>query len=92
MPNEILKYELRAGWLGLPQAFSPFDLIGVAMGAAMIYSGASTRAPRWLPIALGGVMMFIHSQRFFYAPQDRAGLVRLMRALDVTPEELTGSL
>lgn len=87
--NNLTRWELRAGWLGIPRPFSAFDLIGVAMGAAMIYTGASPRAPRWLPIALGGTMIFIHAQRFFYAPQDRAGLMALMRELEVTPAELT---
>lgn len=86
--SELSKYELRSGWLGLPEPWHPLDLIGVAMGAAIIWSAVDRRAPRWVPIALGGVMVFIHSQRFFHAPQTRDGLMRLLQSLDVTPAEL----
>lgn len=79
MPTGLQKYELRSGWLGLPEPFHPLDLLGVAMGSAIIWS---------VPIALGGIMVFIHSQRFFHAPQTRDGLARLLKSLDVKASDL----
>lgn len=88
---EMMKYELRSGWLGLPDQYQPLDFLGVALGAYFIFS-ATDKAPRALTVGLGALMVYIHSRRFLYAPRDRAGLVRLLRSLDVTPQELTGEL
>ncbi len=88
MATEIQKYEYRSGWLGLPKPFHPFDLIGVSMGALIIWSAVDNRAPKWVPIALGGIMVYIHSQRFFNAPQSRDGLIRLLDATGVSAREL----
>lgn len=90
--NELVKQELRGGWLGVGEPFQPLDFFGAALGAYMIYTGATDRSPRWLTIGLGGVMIWIHTRRFFFAPKDRAGLIQLLRSLDVTPQELTGRL
>lgn len=90
--DPLLKQELRGGWLGVGEAYQPLDFLGMALGAYFIFSGVSDRAPRWLTIGLGGVMIYIHSRRFFYAPKTREGLIRLLRDLDVTPQELTGAL
>ena len=84
----LLRDELRAGWLGMPRKFGALDAMGATMGAYFIYAGTTQRAPQWLTISLGAIMVYIHTRRFLYAPQDREGLYRLMRALDVSPEEI----
>ncbi len=82
--NEVLKHELRGGWLGVPEAYHPFDALGAGMGAWFIYDAVQyPRRTAWVNIALGAIMIYIHSQRFFYAPQDKAGLDRLLNALDI---------
>ena len=86
--NDLLKQEFRGGWLGVPDAYQPLDFLGIALGAYFLYAGATNKAPNWLTAALGGVMIFIHSQRFFYAPRDRAGLIRIAKALDLTQQDL----
>lgn len=85
---ELLRQEFRGGWLGIPEQFSAIDFLGAALGAYFIWAGATGRAPRWSLAALGGIMVYIHVQRFAYAPQTREGLINLLRALDVAPEEL----
>lgn len=84
----LMKSELRGGWLGIPQRFEPLDFLGVAMGSYFVYQGATNRGPDWLTISIGAIMVYIHTRRFLYAPQDREGLVRLLRDLEVKPEEL----
>ena len=84
----LLREELRSGWLEMPERYQLLDFLGVALGSYFIYAGATDRAPRWLTIALGGVMVYIHSQRFFYAPRTRGGLFRLLQALEIDPAEL----
>ena len=87
--NELVKTELRQGWLGVPKAFQPFDAIGVAMGGYFIWDGVNTRRPTsWLSISLGAIMIYIHSQRFLYAPQDKVGLNRLLTDLDLTTSDI----
>lgn len=88
MDNEILRQELRGGWLGIPEPYSLIDFMGAALGTYFIWAGATGRAPRWSLAAIGGVMLYIHVQRFAYAPQTRAGLVNLLNALEVRPDEL----
>jgi hypothetical protein len=90
--TELLKQELRGGWLGIGDAYQPLDFLGVALGAYFIYAGASKKAAPVLTIGLGALMIYIHSRRFFYAPKSRDGLIRLLKQLDVTPQELTGDL
>ena len=85
--NDLLKQELRGGWIGVGDAYQPLDALGMALGAYFIYAGATNKAPNWLTAALGGVMIYIHTQRFFYAPTDRAGLIRLAKALDLTSKD-----
>lgn len=75
----MLEQEIRGGWLGVPEAFHPLDFLGVALGS--YFAWQSWRDGRPLGIALGGLMVYIHAQRFFMAPQDRAGLERLLASL-----------
>lgn len=90
--DQLTQDELRGGWLGIPRPFTPLDFMGAALGAYFIFAGATGRAPRWTLTALGSMMIYIHVQKFFYAPQTREGLVRLLRDLDVTPEEIASDL
>ena len=90
--NDLIKQDLRSGWLGVPTVYEPLDFLGVALGSYFIYQGVTHRAPDWVTISLGAIMVYIHSRRFFYAPQTRDGLIRLMKHLDVTPEQITGAL
>ena len=85
--NELLRQELRAGWLGVGKAYQPIDGLGMALGAYFLYAGATKKAPCWLTATLGGVMIFIHAQRFLYAPKDRAGLIRLAKTLNLTQRD-----
>ena len=86
MPD-LLKQELRSGWLGVGDAYQPLDALGIALGAYFLYAGATKKAPCWLTATLGGIMIFIHSQRFLYAPKDRAGLIRLAKALNLSQQD-----
>jgi len=86
--TDMMKYELRSGWLGMAKKFQPLDLLGAALGSYFIFQGVTNRAPNWLTIALGSLMVYIHTQRFFLAPSDKAGLIQLLKGLDITPEEL----
>ena len=90
--TEFMQQELRGGWLGIGDAYQPIDFLGVALGAFAIYAGLTGRAPRGLTVAVGVGLVYIHSRRFLYAPKDRAGLVKLLQSLDVTPQELTGEM
>lgn len=85
--TELMQQELRGGWLGVSDAYQPLDALGMALGAYFLYAGATKKAPCWLTATLGGVMIFIHSQRFLYAPKDRAGLIRLAKALKLTQKD-----
>lgn len=87
--QDLLKHELRGAWLGMPAAYHPFDFIGAGMGAYFLWDGARYRRPTsWISISLGAIMMYIHTQRFFYAPQDQAGLYRLLNALEIRPDDI----
>lgn len=92
MPNELLKAELRGGWLGVPEAYTAYDFLGFALGSYFIIDGVvqitaeRKKKPNWWPIArigLGAIMFYIHTQRFFYAPQSKEGLQKLLTALDI---------
>jgi hypothetical protein len=85
--TELLRQELRGGWLGVGKAYQPLDALGMALGAYFLYAGATKKAPDWLTATLGGVMIFIHAQRFLYAPKDRAGLIRLAKTLKLTQKD-----
>lgn len=87
MNNELLRQELRAGWLGVGDAYQPLDLLGAGLGAYFLYAGATGKAPKWLTATLGGLMIFIHTQRFLYAPKDRSGLIRLAKTLKLTQKD-----
>jgi hypothetical protein len=86
--SPLLEQELRGGWLGVPHRYHALDFLGIALGAYFIWAGATGRAPRWSLAALGGIMVYIHAQRFFFAPQSREGLIRLLDELRITPEEI----
>jgi len=86
--TEWQRYELRSGWFGMAEKFQPIDALGVALGSYFIYQGVTNRAPKWLTVSLGAIMIYIHATRFFIAPQDKQGLVKLLNAMDVTPAEL----
>jgi len=88
----LLADELRGGWLNVPRAYSLLDFLGAALGSYFLWAGATGRAPRWSLAAIGGIMIFIHTQRFFYAPQSADGLRRLVAALDLQPEEVRAAL
>ncbi len=88
--TQLLQEELRSGWLGVPRQYQALDAMGALMGAYFIYEGTTGRGPRWLTVSLGAVMVYIHTRRYLYAPQDKEGLYRLMRSLDLSPEEVCG--
>ena len=92
MPQDLIKQDLRSGWLEIGMKWQPLDFLGVALGSYFLYDGVTHKGKDWITIALGAIMIYIHSQRFFYAPQSREGLIRLLNDLQVTPEELTGQL
>ena len=91
-PIQIVKDEFRGGWLGMPEPFEVIDLLGFSLGAYFTWAAVTKKGPDWLSIALGGIMMYIHSQRFFYAPKTRAGLINILNQLDLTPADITGEL
>ncbi len=91
-PLPIVKSEFRGGWLGLPEQFELIDLLGFGLGAYFLYDGVTRKGPQWLTISLGAIMIYIHTQRFFYAPQTKAGLINLLKSLDITPEQIAGEL
>lgn len=86
--NDLIKQELRGGWLGMPRQFEAIDFLGFALGSYFLYDGVTNKGPRWVTISLGAIMIYIHSQRFFYAPTTKEGLVNLLENLNVTPEEV----
>lgn len=91
--NDLMKQELRGGWLGMPRRFSPLDLAGAGLGAYMTFMGVRElqRARNWqgmLAIGLGAMMIWIHTQRFFLAPQDQGGFIRLATDLGITQTDL----
>ena len=90
--NDLLKQELRSGWLGIDNPYQPLDFLGAALGSYFIWNAVTGKGEPWVNIALGSIMVFIHTKRFFFAPSDREGLIRLLQQLDVTPEEISGQL
>lgn len=87
--NELLQHELRGAWLGFPNAYHVMDATGVVMGAYFLWDGVKYKRPTaWVSISLGAIMIYIHAQRFFYAPQTKDGLVRLMNALEIDKQDL----
>lgn len=92
MQTDLLKGELRHGWLGVPEVFTPYDFLGAALGAYFIYQGATKQCNPLVNVGLGSVMLFIHTQRFFYAPRTKDGLIKLLKALDVKEEDIKGAL
>ena len=85
--NEFLSQELRGGWLGIPEPYHPLDFLGVGLGSYFLWQ--STKDERMLGQALGVLMIWIHAQRFLYAPQTREGLDRLMESLGVEWSDVT---
>lgn len=91
MPD-LIKQEFRGGWLGMPRQFEVIDFLGLALGSYFLYDGVTGKGPQWLTISLGTIMIYLHTQRFFYAPTTKAGLVNLLKSLDVTPEEVARAM
>lgn len=89
--NELIKQEMRGGWLGMPRPFELIDLLGIALGSYFIYEGVTGKGPQWITISLGAIMVYIHSRRFVYAPQTKAGLTNLLQQLDIKPDELNAT-
>jgi hypothetical protein len=78
----LVKQEMK-NYLGIPQRFQAIDFLGVIMGAIFFmdaYRRIIKRKPLnpFLPLSLGVVMIWIHSTRFFYAPQTRQQLDKLL--------------
>lgn len=91
--NELVRQELKSGWLGMPGKFSPLDFAGAGLGAYMTFMGVRElqRARSWqgmLAVGLGAMMIWIHTQRFFLAPQDQGGFIRLATDLGITQTDL----
>ena len=80
--------ELRQGWLAVPEAYTPYDFLGAALGAYFLWDGVTGKGPNWMNIALGSIMVYIHTQRFFYAPQTQAGVERLLKSVGIKKEDL----
>jgi len=73
-------------WLGRPARYHLLDFLGVALGS--YFAWRSWRAGSWLGTGLGVVMIGIHSTRFFYAPQDPAGLTRLLESVGLSWDDV----
>ena len=68
-----IKREEVANWLGTPRKYQAIDFLGVGLGSYFLWealksSGKRTGVP-WINVGLGAIMVYIHSERFFYAPQ-----------------------
>ena len=85
--NQLLKDELRGGWLGAPRQYALLDFLGIALGGYILWAGATRRAPDWALTSIGAIMVYIHTQRFVYAPQTGEGLRELVRAVGISPEQ-----
>ena len=94
MNGDLLQQEHRGGWLGMPRKYSIIDLSGAMLGGYMGYMGyreLQRNRNAWqgiLALALGGVMIWIHTQRFFYAPQDQRGFIKLAQEMGITQTDL----
>lgn len=82
----LLHQEIRGGWLGRPVPFHPLDFLGVGLGTFFLWR--SWRDGRTLGMALGALMIAIHSVRFFYAPTDPEKLHRLVESVGLRWEDL----
>lgn len=86
---ELLVEELRGGWLNVPRAYTAFDWFGVGLGGFMAYLGTRQPGPLGhVAVALGAVMVWIHAQRFLYAPASHAGFAQLARAIGMNQSDL----
>ena len=65
--ENLIKQEFRGGWLGMPRRFEVIDFLGIALGSYFLYDGVTKKGPQWVTISLGTIMIYLHSQRFFYA-------------------------
>lgn len=54
---------------GRPEKFQIVDAIGIAYGSLFLFHAATGKVPPWLVAAVAGTMVYIHSERYFYAPQ-----------------------
>ncbi len=82
----LLQQELRGAWLGRPARYHLLDFLGVALGSFFLWRSWRDRRP--LAMGLGALMIVIHSTRFFYAPQDPAGVARLLRSVGLTWDDV----
>ena len=55
--------------IGRPEKWQVIDFIGIAYGAYFIWDGWSRPRPKVLNVMIGSTMVYIHAERFFYAPQ-----------------------
>jgi len=90
--NDLIKQELRGGWLGIPRQFEAIDFFGFALGSYFLYDGVTNKGPQWITMSLGAIMIYIHTRRFLYAPTTKAGLINLLESLDATPEEIARAI
>lgn len=64
-----IKTEERRVAAGVPLRFQLIDGLGVLLGGWFIAETLRRPDPSWINVGLGAVMVYIHSERFFYAPQ-----------------------
>ncbi len=55
--------------LGRPKKWQAVDFTGISYGAAVLFLATKYRLPKWVNL-MGLSMLYIHSRRFFYAPQE----------------------
>lgn len=63
---EQLREEEIRNWIGTPARYQLLDFLGVGLGSYFLWEGWGRNN---FNVALGAIMIFIHSQRFLYAPQ-----------------------
>lgn len=55
--------------LGRPKKWQAVDFMGMSYGASVLFLAFKYRLPKWVNL-MGWSMVYIHSRRFFYAPQE----------------------
>ncbi len=61
--------------LGRPRKWQLLDFMGVAYGTYFIWESWTRRKPNLTNIMIATTMLYIHSERFFYAPQRKRDIV-----------------
>lgn len=64
-----IKAEEARNFLGAPRKYQLIDFLGVGLGSYFIWETLRRPRPEWVNVALGAIMIYIHSERFVYAPQ-----------------------